>query len=212
MADASRRGRNNDGPVAKPGIDPYEIEWPDDSKEQREAERAAAAKRAAVKPAPRALTALVIGLGVAMLFILIVSVAMADLRVFVAVVLPLVAIGSLLAFPIGLLLERVTRTWRTGLPELSFLLVGILIGAGWTYGLVTLTNTYIVEPESVEAAAFFRSVATMFMGTATASAFMAAKFWTDPLRYQPRAVYVLASVIVALTILSVVSWVFGPTV
>lgn len=210
MADASRRERNSHKPAVAPGVDPYEIEWPDDAKEMREAERAAAARRAAVKPAPRGLTALVIGLSVPLLFVLIVSVAMGDLRVFVAVVLPLVLVGSAMAFPIGLMLERATRSWRTGLPELAFLVVGIMIGAGWTWGLVTVVNTYFVDVDSAEGAAFFRSVASMFMGTATASAFMAAKFWTDPLRRQPRPVYVLAVVIGVLTVVSAVTWVTTP--
>ena len=67
-ADISRPGTPDDEAlqreleslVAKPGDDPYELDWPDDAKELRAAERAAKAKAAAVKPVPRLFAATVI--------------------------------------------------------------------------------------------------------------------------------------------------------
>jgi len=201
---------SDDGPLAKPGEDPYRIEWPDDAKELRAAERAKQAKRAAVRPAPRYLAALVLGLGVVLTFLLIIAVALGQIGLFPFLSLPVIVLAVTLAFPIWVLLERVTSRWRTGLPEIAFLVVGFMIGLSWTYAVVTIIGNTLPVFDSETDAAFFRTVAGLFMGTATASAFMAAKFWTDGLRLQPRIVYGLAAGIAVVSVLGVLTWTVVP--
>lgn len=217
--------KDDDLPRAKPGEDPYEIEWPDDSAEQRAAERAQAARKAAIKPAPRLLTIACIGTGMVLAFIGIVSAMFGAFEPLVIFTWPIVAAGVLVALPIWLALDRVTRGWRAGWPEILFMAVGILIGASWTHGglslLMEITNVPITETESEAQALadegviaifrdhfnFLRSIAGVFMATAVASGFMAARFWTERLRMRPRAVYAMTVAITVLTIASVVSFV-----
>jgi hypothetical protein len=176
----------------------------------RAAERAQAAKKAAVAPAPRWLTAMVIGIGVVLVFVAIVALSMGAPMIFIGFALPVIAAGALLAFPIGLLLERVSRGWRKGYPEIAFLMVGLAVGAGWTYAGISLFG--LVQSSDPGQVSFVRSVAGIFMATATASAFMAAKFWTDGLRMQPRVVYSFAVIIGALALVSAYVLFFSPPV
>lgn len=201
---------NDDGPLAKPGADPYEIEWPDDAKEIRAAEREQQAQRALVRPAPRYLTAIVIGVGMVLVFLLPIALAVGDIGVFVFLALPVTLVGVLFAFPIGAMLERVSRGWRVGLPEIAFLTVGLVIGVTWTYGAVTIIDDAFGVFGTEADAAFFRSAAGVFMGTATAAAFMAAKFWTEPLRRRPTLVYGLGGALAVLIILSALTWTVVP--
>lgn len=198
---------SDDGPRAKPGQDPYEIEWPDDAKEMRAAERAKAAERANVRPVPRYFAAVVIGLAVVLAFIAPVALVLGQISILVIAAAPVVIVGVVAGFPIGAMLDRVSRTWRTGLPEIAFLTVGLAVGAGWTYAVLTLFQESLFDDAGE--AAWVRSVTAIFMGTATASAFMAAKFWADPLRMHPRWVYGIGLGVAVLTVLSLFT-IFSP--
>jgi hypothetical protein len=196
----------DDGPLAKPGEDPYHIEWPDDAKEMRAVEREKRAQRAMVRPAPRYLTAIVLGVNVMLAFLLAIAVALGNIGLLPFLGLPVIVIAVLLGFPVWAILERVSRGWRSGFPELAFLVVGFAIGLLWTHAVVNIISNVFAVFEDDSDAAFFRTVAGLFMGTATASAFMAAKFWTDRLRFKPRFVYALAVGVALIAALGVLTW------
>lgn len=180
-----------------PADDPYEFDWPDDAKEERAAQRATEAKRAAVKPAPLLLSAVVIGIGVVLLFILPIAVVAGALTVWIAMAAPVVLGGLVLALLPALLLQRATLTWRRGLPEIAFLVLGVALGAGWSWVFITLFD----GPSA------FRVRAAVFMGTAVAAAFFAARAWAEPFRRFPRYVYSLAGVIALLTVASIANFI-----
>ena len=180
-----------------PSDDPYEYDWPDDAKEARAAERAAAAVKDAVRPAPLYLSAIVIGTGLVLAFILPVALVAGALTFFVAVAAPVVIGGLVVAFLPAVLLQRVTVNWRRGLPEVAFLVLGLVIGGGWTYLVMTLFNA--AQPDIVRAATF--------MATAVAAAFFAARAWAEPFRQFPRYVYSLAGLIAIITLASIANYV-----
>lgn len=176
-----------------PSDDPYEFDWPDDAKEARAAERAEEAKRSEVRLAPLYLSAIVIGTGTVLAFILPVAVVAGALTFFVAVAAPVVIGGLVVAFLPAVLLQRVTATWRRGLPEIAFLVLGLIIGAGWTWLVMTMFDAE--PPDRVRAA--------VFMGTAVAASFFAARAWAEPFRAVPRAVYSIAVLIAVITLASI---------
>src|SRR5690606_31219641 len=133
------------GPIAASGEDPYEINWPDDAKEMRAAERERAAQRASTRPAPRYLTAIVLGLSIVLGFIAPVAFVIGAPGILIGFAAPVVFAGLIVAFPAAALLERVSRRWRTGLPELAFLVLGIAIGYGWTHFLISLAPSDLFE-------------------------------------------------------------------
>lgn len=184
-----------------PGDDPYEFEWPDDAQEARAAEREREASRALVRPAPRYLTAIVLGIATVLVFILPVALVAGAAGLFIAAAAPVVLAGLVLALVPAALLERVSRNWRRGLPELAFLVLGFAIGAGWTWVFVTLLPDSFFEGPGQMAA--IRAPASVFMGTAVASAFFAAHSFTDGARRAPKVIYSVGGLIVLLTILSV---------
>ena len=179
-----------------PAEDPYEFDWPDDAKEARAAERAKAAATADVKPAPLILSALVIGIGTVLLFILPVTVVAGALNVWIAMAAPVV-IGGLLALIPAVLLQRVTLNWRKGLTEIAFIAVGFLVGWGWSWLIIT----------AFEGPSAFRVRAAVFMGTAVAAAYVAARTWAEPFRRFPKYVYIVAGLIALLTVSSVLNYV-----
>ena len=180
-----------------PADDPYEFDWPDDSKEARAAEREAAAVKADVKPAPLLLSALVIGNALVLAFILPVAVVAGQLSFWIAMAAPVVIGGLVVALLPAVLLERATRGWRRGLPELAFIALGMLIGIGWTWFVVTLFD----GPPT------FRVRASVFMGTAVAAAFFAARAWAEPFRRFPKYVYGIAALIALITVASIANYV-----
>lgn len=180
-----------------PADDPYEFDWPDDAKAERAAERAAAAERAYVKPAPLLLSAITIGIGFVLLFILPVSLVAGALTFFIAMAAPVVIGGLVLALLPAYLLQRASRGWRRGLPEVAFLVLGFALGMGWTWVIMSLFNA--PSQDIVRAA--------VFMGTAVAAAFFAARAWAEPFRLQPKLVYIASGMIALLTVASIVNYV-----
>jgi hypothetical protein len=180
-----------------PADDPYEFDWPDDAKEQRAAERAAAAERVYVKPAPLLLSAVTIGIGTVLLFILPVALVAGAITFFIAIAAPVVIGGLVVALLPAYLLQRVSGNWRRGLPEIAFLVLGFAIGMGWTWVIMQLFNA---PAQDIPRAA-------VFMGTAVAAAFFAARAWAEPFRLQAKLVYVAAGLIALLTIASIVNYV-----
>lgn len=183
------------------GRDPYEIEWPDDAKDLRAAERAAQAKRALVRPAPLYLSAAVIGLGTVLVFILPVSLVAGSTGIFIALSAPIIVGGLVLALPPALLLARASREWRRGLPELAFIALGAAVGAGWTWVFLTAFQRALFA-DAVQMAAV-RAPSSVFMGTAVASAFMGARAFARPFSAMPKAVYSAAGLITLLALSSV---------
>jgi len=179
-------------PGISPAEDPYEFDWPDDAKEERAAQRAAEAERAYVKPAPLLLSAIVIGIGMVFAFMLPVAFVGGALPGFVAFAGYVAIAGVTVALIPALLLERVSRTWRRGLPEVAFLVLGLVIGGGWTWLLLSSVPGIGIEPTR----------GAVFMATAVAASFFSARAWAEPFRHYPRYVYTLAAVIGMLTISS----------
>jgi len=186
-----------------PEDDPYEFDWPDDAKAQRAEEREKENQRALVKPAPLYLSAITIGIGMVLLFILPVAMVSGAGGFFIAVAAPVVIGGLVLALLPAVLLQRVSANWRRGLPEIAFLVLGFAIGTGWTWITITLLQSYLFDnPQQMPSV---RAPSSIFMGTAVASAFFGARAWAEPLRRSPKVVYIAASLIGLLTILSLVA-------
>jgi hypothetical protein len=189
---------------AESGEDPYEIEWPDDAKELRAAEREEAAKRALVRPAPLLLSAVAIGITTVMVFILPISLLGGALGFWVAVAAPVTIAGLVLALPPALLLQRVSRTWRRGFPELAFVVLGVAIGAGWTWVFITLLASQLFsDPTQMPPV---RVQAAIFMGTAVASAFVGARAFAESFSRVPKAVYGMSAVLGVLVLASVATY------
>ena len=180
-----------------PSEDPYEFDWPDDAKEERAAEREAHAKRTAVRPAPLLLSAIVIGLGVVLAFMFAVTMVGGVVTVFVAFAAPVVIGGLIVALLPAVLLQRVTATWRRGLPELAFLVLGLVIGGGRTWLIMTLFQA--PSSDIVRAATF--------MATAVAAGMYGARSWAESFRMAPRAVYSIAILIGVITVASIANYV-----
>jgi len=186
-----------------PGDDPYEFDWPDDAKEQRAEEREQENRRALVKPAPLYLSAITIGIGTVLAFILPVAVVSGAVGFVVAVAAPITIGALVLALLPAILLQRVSRSWRQGLPELAFIALGFAIGAAWTWIAITLLFEYLFDnPDQMPSV---RAPVSIFMGTAVASAFYAARAWSERLRQKPKVVYIAAGFIGLLTLLSLVA-------
>lgn len=183
--------------TARPGDDPYELEWPDDAKEARAAERAERARRAAIKPAPRWLAAASAGIGVTLLFILPVALVAGAPGLLVSSTLPIVMVGLVLGLPLLLVIERLTAPLPRGVTELALVVVGGAIGYGLTYVVATWLSAGQDNLETV------RSVTSIFMMTATASGFLAAHMLADSFRIRPKAVWLVAGLLAVLTVFSV---------
>ena len=184
-------------PSITPADDPYEFDWPDDAKAERAAEREKAAARAAVRPAPLYLSAIVIGVGTVLAFMLPIAVVTGQFAWFIAFAGPVIISGLVLGFLPAVVLQRVTARWRRGLPEITFLVVGFLIGFGWTYLVMTLFNA---PPQDAVRA-------STFMATAVAAAYYCARTWAETFRSFPKAVYSLAVSIGVLALASIANYV-----
>jgi len=183
-------------PGISPADDPYEFDWPDDAKEERAAERAAASAKAAVPPAPLLLSAIVLGITTVLAFLLPVSLVAGALNFFIAMVAPIVFGALVLALLPAWLLQRVSVTWPRGLPELAFIVVGFIIGICWTWLFMTV----------FDAPGPARIRGSVFMGTAVAAAYFAARAWAEPFSRNRRVVRSLAAVIVVLTLASIANY------
>ena len=85
-------------PSITPADDPYEFDWPDDAKAERAAEREKAAARDAVRPAPLYLSAIVIGVGMVLAFMLPIAVVTGQFGWFIAFAGPVIIGGLVLGF------------------------------------------------------------------------------------------------------------------
>lgn len=199
--------KDDDDLTARPGEDPYELDWPDDAKDERAAERERARLAGETEPVSRPLTALIVGVGLTLLCILPVAVIGGQIGIFLAVAAPVALGGAVVAWPTGLLLDRLVRRMPTGVGEVAFLVMGGAIGYGLTWVGITLVNSVIyatpVEDDS------FRSLASMFMLTATAVGFLGAYMLTDRLRVHRRQVWILGGLVAALVALSLLANLFG---
>ena len=195
MDDALERERAS--LTARPGDDPYELDWPDDAKEARAAERAERARRAAIQPAPRLLAAASAGIGVTLLFILPVSLVAGAPGILVSATLPVVLVGVVLGLPLLVAIERLTKPLPRGITELALLVVGGAIGYGLTYVVATWLSA------GQDNLATVRSVTSIFMMTATASGFLTAHMIADSFRMRPKAVWLVSGLLVVLTVFSV---------
>lgn len=193
----------DDRPGITPADDPYEFEWPDDEKDARAAEREAQSQKAAVTPAPLFLTALVLGIGMVLAFILPVSIVAGAIGLWIALAAPVIIGGLVLGLVPALLLQRVSRTWRKGLPELAFVVGGFIIGFGWTWLAMTAFQEFLFDSQANMEV--FRVRAASFMGTAVAAGYLAAYSWADSVRRYPRFVYGAGAIIALSGILSVVA-------
>ncbi len=183
--------------TARPGDDPYELDWPDDAKEARAAERAERARKAAIKPAPRLLAAASAGIGVTLLFILPVSLVAGAPGLLVVSTLPIVLIALILGLPLLVLIERVTKPLPRGITDVVLIVVGGAIGYGLTYVMATWLSAGQDNLETV------RSVTSIFMMTAAASGFLAAHAVADSFRMKPKAVWLVSGLLAVLTVFSV---------
>lgn len=178
-----------------PAEDPYEFDWPDDAKEARAAERAEAAAKADVKPAPLWLTEITVGIATVLAFIFPVTVVAGNaVPPFIELVLLVVLGGVTVGLIPALILKPIIRGWRRGLPELAAVVVGFVVGAAWTW----LFLTWQAAPDPV------RVRISVFMGTAVAAAYYVALAWSQKIRTAPRAVFATAGVIGLLTVASIV--------
>lgn len=196
----------DDRPGITPADDPYEFDWPDDAKDARAAEREAESKTSDTKPAPILLTALVLGIGMVLVFIFPVALVAGAIGLWVALAAPVIVGGLVLGLLPAWLMLRASRTWRKGVPELGFIIAGFLIGFGWTWFAMTAFQEFLFENEA--AMEIFRVRASAFMGTAVAAGYLAAYSWTDSVRRHPRFVYSAAAFIGLSGVLSVIANVF----
>ncbi|MBN2176371.1 MAG: hypothetical protein JW722_01780 [Demequinaceae bacterium] len=197
MADSGTRVT---GPA--PGEEPWEFEWPDDARELRAAEREAARKRAEVRPAPRFLTAYLVGVWTVLTFVLLVT--FYEPALFLSLVAPVALIGLVAALPLGFVLEAVTRRSHVGVSGLVFVLTGAVVGYFWSYMIVTWIYNHDGVVFDAANSSDRTAVAVLFM-TATATAFFAARMYTDSLRRNPKSVWVAAISLFVLFVPSAVS-------
>jgi hypothetical protein len=190
-----------------PADDPYEFEWPDDAKELREAEREAARGRADVRPAPRYVTAYLIGTGVVLLFIGGFSLMEQTPELFASLVAPIAVAGLVAALPLGIVLALLTRGRNLAIGVTTFLVVGGLVGYLWTYAFINWL-IHLYPPSTAEEAANydgFRVAGSIFMAVAVSSAFVTAFNLTDRARNHPRAVTAGGIVLLVLFVPSAVA-------
>lgn len=206
----------DDTPGISPAEDPYEFDWPDDAREQRDAEREAAPGAVANRPkAPLWLAALSLGILTMLVYLVAVGAAARVPIVVVQLTLPVVLVATFAALPIGLILERFTRRARAGLAEVAFLVVGGALGYFWTfwvwqgfladYVFDNYATDFISDDPSAEIAGF-RDASSLFMMTATATAFLVARMLTEGVARFRIGVYIAAGFIGALTVWSAVGW------
>ena len=199
--------KKGEAPAIQPESDPYEYEWPDDGKDLRAAEREKAQKTADIKPAPRWLTAWALGVGVQLAFFAIIALVAGSIALLVQLTFPTVLVATAGALPVGLVLERITRGWRPGYGEGTFLGVGMLIGFTWTYlAIDSSPDLFVSNTESLDST---RQVASIFMLTSVGAAFFVARTATEAARFKPKMVYIGTAIIVLITAWSAVLWITG---
>jgi hypothetical protein len=180
--------------IAKPGDDPYELNWPDEEVDARAAARAEKARQREAHKAPRWLAAAVAGIGTTALFVVPVALVAGAPAFALAAAFPITVVGVLLGLPTLLLIERVTKSLPRGITELALLLVGGAIGYGLTYVLASYLSA------GQDGLATIRTVTSLFMMTATAAGFMVGHFSAEKFRRRPRAVWLTAGLLLAAAI------------
>jgi hypothetical protein len=188
-----------------PSDDPYEFDWPDDAKELRAAEREAVRKRAAIRPAPRYLTAYLIGTWTVLVLIGIFTVINGMPQVFVGVVAPIAVVALVAALPLGAIIEVLTRRFNQGISVLVFLLVGASVGYYWTFTLTGwMYSHYTISWWETAEVAARRDAVSLFMMTAVACAFVLARNLTDEMKVRPKVVYIALAVLVLFAVPSAI--------
>lgn len=179
-----------------PDDDPYEFEWPDDAKELRAAEREVARAKAEVRPAPRALTAYVLGLGTVLLFEIAIAVAYQSPAIMLSLA-PVTAGAAVPALIIILAIDVATRRLRNEFATPIYPFVGAILGFAWTYTLIGFAYDQWggVTPEIADEADSLRTLASIVMMTATATGFFVVRVATDKARAYPKPVYIGGAVI-----------------
>jgi hypothetical protein len=175
--------------VAKPGDDPYELNWPDEEVDARTAARAEKARQREANKAPRLLAAAAAGIGTTILFIVPIALVAGAPAFALAAAFPITVVGLLLGLPTLLLIERVTKNVPGGITEIALLIVGGAIGYGLTYVLATYLSA------GQESLPTIRTVTSLFMMTATAAGFVVAHISAERFRRSPRAVWITAVLI-----------------
>lgn len=183
--------------VAKPGDDPYELDWPDDAKELRAAERAAKAKAAAVKPVPRLFAATVIGLGITNLFVVPIAVVSGTPLLAVFSTLPIVVLGLLFGLPTFVVIEKVTANLRRGIADVALMIVG----GGMGFGLAYVAMAFLAGDDGIDGA--LRQYAGLYMMTAVATSMMCAHGFATGFSRKPPAVWLTAGVLTLSLVTSV---------
>jgi hypothetical protein len=187
-----------DSLVAKPGDDPYELNWPDEEVDARAAARAEKARQREAHKAPRWLAAAAAGIGTTVLFLVPVALVAGAPAFALAGAFPITVVGILLGLPTLLLIERVTANVPRGVTEIALLLVGGAIGYGLTYVLASYLSA------GQEGLSTIRTVTSLFMMTATAAGFMVAHLAAERFRRFPRAVWLTSGLLIAAAILGAV--------
>lgn len=189
--------------LAHPGDDPYEIEWPDDTKELRDAELARKEALAAIVPAPRFLTAAVLGLGIVVLFLLPVALASTQPSIFTAFFAPLAIAGLVLGGPVLLLLDRINSRLPRAIPELLHLVLGFAVGAIWTWVIITNFQDQLFDEDGQ--LNVVRQIATIFVGSMGATAFLTVFLYVDKARLKRKAIFLSAILLLVALVMSIVA-------
>jgi hypothetical protein len=184
--------------VAKPGDDPYELNWPDEEVDARTAARAEKARQREAGKAPRWLAAAAAGIGTTILFVVPVALVGGAPAFALAAAFPITVVGLALGLPTFALIDRLTRNVPRGVTEIALLLVGGAIGYGLTYVLASYLSA------GQEGLATIRTVTSLFMMTASAAGFMVAHLAAESFRRRPRAVWLTAGLIAASAIMGAV--------
>ena len=182
--------RELEGLVAKPGDDPYELDWPDEEADARAAARAERERQREANKTPRWLAAAAAGLGTTVLFLVPVALVGGAPGLVFTGAFPIVVVGLVLGLPILLLIERLTQNVPSGITEVALLLVGGATG----YGLTYVVATYLSAGE--EGLGTIRAVTSLFMMTASATGFVVAHLAAERFRRNPRAVYLTSALLV----------------
>lgn len=207
---------SDDKPGISPSDDPYEFEWPDDTKDERQAELERRRAELAAKPqAPLWLTALTLGVLTVMLYVMAIAAVGRVPSFAVQLAAPIALVAIVAALPIGLIVERLTRPLRTGASEVIFLVLGGALGYFWTFGVweaflsdYLLTNFGDVAASDNPQAEVdgFRDASSVFMMTATATAFLVARMLSETVARYRIGVYLAAASLGAIVAYSAWGW------
>jgi len=198
--------KDDDDLTAKPGEDPYELDWPDEDKDARAQQRANESALNEKAPVGRALASLVLGVLIVHLFVLAVTVASGGVSFFIEIAAPIAIGGAVVAWPVGLVLDRVVRNLRPGVGETAFAILGGAIGYGLTFGGLTVLQGQF---DDLGQFTTFRSQASIYMMTATATSLLVTYMYVDKLRRYPKQVAILGAFVGLMVVMSLATIIFG---